>query len=133
MGCLMRVCAISLRVLATPASSMQGKKGYETAPRLVYLPLCGLLAATALTLTTPAFASAPAYTPAEPPSFFTGAGTSGIAVDQATGALYVVAGGNVNKFSEGGEPENFSALGTNTVSPGGSFYDIAVDNSCLLA
>ena len=66
----------------------------------------------------------------EPPTFGTGSEPRGIALDQATGDMYVSVGGNtVEKFNEGGDPENFSHLGTNQLSPGGSFVSVAVDNS----
>jgi hypothetical protein len=75
---------------------------------------------------------------------------AGIAIDQATGAVYVIDQGNnrVEKFNSEGDPENFLATGTNVLTgPAGETFElegftgggngnsdstdgIAVDNSC---
>lgn len=66
----------------------------------------------------------------EPPSYSTANWTLGMALGQSKGVMYdVLIGGQLEKFNEAGTPENFSYFGESTVSLGGGFETVAVDNS----
>jgi hypothetical protein len=64
-------------------------------------------------------------------------GTSSIAVDEATGDVYIEAGSTIYKYNAAGEPAEFSALKSDSITNGslgtiGHPGEIAVDNSCFL-
>ncbi len=70
------------------------------------------------------------YTAGSPASFPVHEGVNGVAVDQSLHDVYVAtAAGNLLKFNEKGEPQEFAATKTNAVSVGGKLGNVAVDNS----
>lgn len=88
-----------------------------------------------------AYASA-ATTHAFNTSFVVGSGPSTVAVDEETGHVYVVAGGQVRRFTASGAPADFPAVGGNSIDgccapePDGNPFNgfvslgqIAIDNS----
>ena len=60
-------------------------------------------------------------------------GLENIAIDESTDDFYVYAPGSIEKFDADGNPANFSATGTNTITGvnvgGGDETELAVDNS----
>ena len=95
-----------------------------------------------LTLATLAFSAVPALAAAEPHpkigEFGSFSNPNGIAIDEATGDVYVadIGTNTVYKFDASGNPVNFSALGSNALTHSFSFPSvygtpaaIAVDNS----
>jgi Tol biopolymer transport system component len=124
---------------ATEGSTHRPAIGFDN--RLV-LWLAPLLAVAFLTLVqsasaTEAFKFKEVFGSAAQPTF---TNPTGLAVDQGTGDLLVMdrGAGTISRFKPNGEPDDFSALGTNVISgtPGGplvfgaaSEAEVAVDNS----